>query len=64
MLSVKRKKSGEAMLARLGLCCWENGGVVGFVVVVDGDGCLSAGGCGEDGVAVVVGWFEVKNNDR
>ena len=37
--------------------------MVGFVVVVDGDGCLSAGVCGEDGVAVVVGWFEVQNND-
>ena len=48
---------------RVGLC-WEYGGVVGFVVVVDGDGCLSAGVCGEDGVAVVVGWFEVQNNDR
>ena len=31
--------------------------MVGFVVVVDGDGCLSAGVCGEDGVAVVVGWL-------
>ena len=30
-----------------------------FVVVVSGDGCLSVGVCGEDGVAVVVGWFEV-----
>ena len=38
--------------------------MVGFVVVVDGDGCLSAGVRGEDGVAVVVGWFEVQNNDR
>ena len=30
-----------------------------FVVVVGGDGCFSTGVCGEDGVAVVVGWFEV-----
>ena len=30
-----------------------------FVVVVGGVGCLSAGVCGEDGVAVVVGWAEV-----
>ena len=29
------------------------------MVVVSGDGCLSAGVCGEYGVAVVVGWFEV-----
>ena len=36
--------------------------MVGFVVVVDGD--LSAGVCGEDGIAVVVGRFEVQNNDR
>ena len=45
---------------RVGLVVWallENGGVVGFMVVVDGDGCLSAGVCGEDGVAVVVGWL-------
>ena len=38
--------------------------MVGFVVVVDGDACLSAGVCGEDGIAVVVGRFEVQNNDR
>ena len=30
-----------------------------FMVVVGGDGCLSAEVCGEDGVAVVVGWAEV-----
>ena len=48
---------------RVGLC-WETGGEVGVVVVVDGDGCLSVGVCGEDGVAVVVGWFVVQNNDR
>ena len=35
-----------------------------FVVVVGGDGCLSAGVCGVLGVAVVVGWAEVQNNDR
>ena len=29
------------------------------MVVVSGDGCLSAGVCGEDGVAVVVGWFGI-----
>ena len=29
------------------------------MVVVSGDGCLSAGVCGEDGIAVVVGWAEV-----
>ena len=34
------------------------------MVVVGGDGCLSVGGCSEDGVAVVVGWAEVQNNDR
>ena len=33
-----------------------------FVVVVGGDGCLSAGVCGVLGVAV--GWAEVQNNDR
>ena len=32
--------------------------------VVVGDGCLSAGVCGVLGVAVVVGWAEVQNNDR
>ncbi len=32
--------------------------------VVGGDGCLSAGVCGVLGVAVVVGWAEVQNNDR
>ena len=31
--------------------------MVGFMVVVDGDACLSAGVCGEDGVVVVVGWL-------
>ncbi len=34
------------------------------MVVVGGDGCLSAGVCGVLGVAVVVGWAEVQNNDR
>ena len=38
--------------------------MVGVVVVVGGDGCLSAGVCGVLGVAVVVGWAEVQNNDR
>ena len=35
--------------------CGEGLSVVGVVVVVGGDGCLSAGVCGEDGIAVVVG---------
>ena len=44
--------------------CGEGLSMVGVVVVVGGDGCLSAGVCGVLGVAVVVGWAEVQNNDR
>ena len=47
-----------------GGCCGEGLSVLGVVVVVGGDGCLSAGVCCVLDVVVVVGWAEVQNNDR